>query len=1176
MSAHSALDRPPRLLLRFALYSAAAILLAGLGILGVVRHQAKGRGERDVRERAALAATLAEHHLRAADFARPVSSARARQLDEALAKLATGDVLRIKLWSRDGRVVYSTDHSLIGSRFALDEAEEVLAGARIVEVGNLNDEGGSGPNPKTVSAYVPARVESADKPVGVLELYADYGEVSAEVSSAVKSVAIALGLALLLLWGTLLPILRRVTDALEARNRSLSDALEEQRRAVAGRAEAEARYRGLVEQLPLVTYVDNLDWTSSAIYISPQAEDLLGYPTIAWLADPEFFAKILHPEDRERVLERHRESYAAGESFDDEYRLVAADGRTVWVQDHVMVVKNPAGKPTHAQGFLLDVTERKRAEVSLAGRHAELAALHETAVALLDQLDTAKVLELIVGRAGKLVGTEHCYVYTRDPDADDLVVRVGTGAFARNVGNRTPRGEGVAGRVWETRKAFAVPDYHAFAKKRPGFDGAPFHAVAGVPLFARREFVGVLGLALSEPERAFTDEELDLLARFAHLASLALENARLYDAVQASEEQFRTLVTNVPGAIFRCAVDSDWTMEYMTDVVEEITGHPASDFVANAVRTFTSVIHPEDRGLVDETVAASIREGRPYALEYRLFHRDGSERWVLERGQASPGQDGELALDGVLFDITESKHAEAERLELAAIVESSDDAIMSANLAGNFTSWNRGAERMFGYTAEEIIGRSVSVLTPPDRDGEALERMHEVLAGGHVTHYETVRKRKDGTLVDVAFTYSPVRAASGEMIAVSAIAQDIGERKRAEADLRESEAKFRAFVETTVDWVWATDAQAVTTYTNPATERIIGYTPAEILGRNFFELVHEDDREALAEHLRQLAAKRKGWKHLVIRLRHKDGSVRHVQSSGDPILSADGELVGWRGSDRDVTEELAARAERDRLLADAEEARHNLARQNQRLLELDRLKDEFIALVSHELRTPLTSIRGYLELLLEGEAGELNDEQRRFLGVVERNAHRLLHLVGDLLFLAQLEAGRLNLELGATDLGALASEAVEAARPLAEEKNITLTLATGPTPLLAGDHARLGQLFDNLLSNALKFTPSGGRVDVRVRSTKDGAVIEVRDTGLGIPAEEQKHLFERFFRSSIAAEQAIPGTGLGLAITKAIVDAHGGRIVVASDAGKGTTFKVMLPVGQAAAPARGNEEQVAL
>jgi signal transduction histidine kinase len=150
--------------------------------------------------------------------------------------------------------------------------------------------------------------------------------------------------------------------------------------------------------------------------------------------------------------------------------------------------------------------------------------------------------------------------------------------------------------------------------------------------------------------------------------------------------------------------------------------------------------------------------------------------------------------------------------------------------------------------------------------------------------------------------------------------------------------------------------------------------------------------------------------------------------------------------------------------------------------------------------------------------------------------------------------------MGAVDLAAVASESVETARPQAEAKEITLTLATGPVPLIAGDRARIAQLLDNLVSNAIKFTPEKGRVDVRVLTLKKQAVLEVRDSGMGIPAGEQAFLFDRFFRTSTATEQAIQGTGLGLAISKAIVEAHSGRITVASQQGAGTTFRVTLPL----------------
>ena len=210
--------------------------------------------------------------------------------------------------------------------------------------------------------------------------------------------------------------------------------------------------------------------------------------------------------------------------------------------------------------------------------------------------------------------------------------------------------------------------------------------------------------------------------------------------------------------------------------------------------------------------------------------------------------------------------------------------------------------------------------------------------------------------------------------------------------------------------------------------------------------------------------------------------------------------------------------------------------------------------MSHELRTPLTSISGYVELMIEGEAGSLNQEQLSFLGVVRRNADRLLRLVGDLLFAAQSDARQVEFERAPVDLLPLIMHAFEAARPAAADREIELALETESVGGLVGDAGRLGQMIDNLMSNALKFTPLGGTVSLRLSQRGETAQIEIADTGMGISDDDQQRLFERFFRTSAATEQAIQGTGLGLSIAAAIAEGHGGTIEVTSEVGRGTTF----------------------
>jgi PAS domain S-box-containing protein len=361
---------------------------------------------------------------------------------------------------------------------------------------------------------------------------------------------------------------------------------------------------------------------------------------------------------------------------------------------------------------------------------------------------------------------------------------------------------------------------------------------------------------------------------------------------------------------------------------------------------------------------------------------------------------------------------------------------------------------------------------------------------------------------------------------------------------------------------------------------LLGYTPEEWVAdpELFTKVLHNEDRNRVMGEIARAHASDAESFLSEYRLIARDGRVVWIHDESVTVRDERGRALYAQGYLIDITARRLAEMERERLLAaehsartEAERARRALTRQNadlvrlnDRLVELDRLKDEFVALVSHELRTPLTSIRGYLELIREGKAGRTTKRQDTFLEVMNRNSERLLRLVSDLLFVAQAESGKVTLELEAFDLGDLARDAVDATRPLAESKSIELTVEAKSDVNVSADRARVVQLLDNLLSNAVKFTPEGGRVDVVLSARNGHAVLEVADSGIGIPPAEQDRLFERFYRASTATAQAVPGTGLGLAIAKAIVEAHGGRIEVDSDEGVGATFRVELPARQRA------------
>ncbi len=359
-----------------------------------------------------------------------------------------------------------------------------------------------------------------------------------------------------------------------------------------------------------------------------------------------------------------------------------------------------------------------------------------------------------------------------------------------------------------------------------------------------------------------------------------------------------------------------------------------------------------------------------------------------------------------------------------------------------------------------------------------------------------------------------------------------------------------------------TDRDGVVRVWNPGAERMLGLPRADVVRARSITDFHapeelDGDAEpdgdparrtaarfaALVQEAREHGSDVRDWTYLTA-----DGRRLTVSVAITPRTDDDGEQAGWNFVGTDMTEIRAT----------------------------ERLKDQFVSLISHELRTPLSSILGYLELVMDDEDQPLTGEQRQYLTTVERNAQRLLRLVGDLLFTAQVDAGRFTLQPEDVDLTAIVRAAEETARVTAAARGVAVTVEAPEGGLtVRGDALRLGQACDNLVSNAVKFTPAGGRVTLRLaagwqddegRVTADErpgcrpvAALSVVDTGVGIPAGEQGRLFTSFFRASTARRNAVPGVGLGLTITKAITTAHGGTLDVVSTEGVGTTFTMTVP-----------------
>ena len=481
------------------------------------------------------------------------------------------------------------------------------------------------------------------------------------------------------------------------------------------------------------------------------------------------------------------------------------------------------------------------------------------------------------------------------------------------------------------------------------------------------------------------------------------------------------------------------------------------------------------------------------------------------------------------------------QLLLGAIVSSSDDAIIGKDLNGTVTLWNRSAERIFGYAAEEMIGQSIRRIIPPELQPEEDEVLEKVGSGEGVHHFETVRVTKEGRRVDISLTVSAIKTPDGRVIGASTIARDVTLTKQLERDARH----FAAIIASSDDAIISKTLDGIVLTWNAAAERLFGYTAEEILGHSVRILI-PDDRQHEADEVLSRVAGGQRLEHYETLRRKKDGTLVPVSLTISPILNGEGVVVGASKIARDITERVRADQEHRRILEIARGA--------------NRLKDEFLATLSHELRTPLNAIGGYARLMQVGLL--TGDKQRSAVDTIVRNASSLGQMIEDVLDVSRIVSGKVRLNVQPVEMSSVIREAVETAQPAADAKKIHLDVIVDPRgTLVSGDPDRLRQVLWNLCANAIKFTDKGGHVQVRLERVNSHIEATVSDNGIGISPDFLPHLFERFSQADAGAARLHGGLGLGLAICKHLIELQGGRILAYSDGpGRGSTFQIALPV----------------
>jgi PAS domain S-box-containing protein len=726
-------------------------------------------------------------------------------------------------------------------------------------------------------------------------------------------------------------------------------------------------------------------------------------------------------------------------------------------------------------------------------------------------------------------------------------------------------------------------------------------------------------LWLRDYARPIWDEKQARVVRIYGAAQDITDRRRAEEERNRIESDYIDFVENA--AVGLHWVASDGTILWTNQAELNLLGYTREEYIGHHIAEF----HVDQDAIKDILHRLSNKETLQ-GYEARLRHKDGSIRHVLINSNVRWDKGKFLHTRCFTRDITETKEAEEARYLLASIIESSDDAILSKSMEGTILSWNRGAERLYGYSAEEVKGRPVSMLMPPDRADDFPMIMQRLRRGERVEHYETERVRKDGAIIQISVTVSPIKNLAGEVIGASAIARDVSEQKQLEKEreqllARELDARRKA-----------EEAQKLTEEILAREEIARAEAEEAVYKQRVIQkgLIHLVDASAVLLSSLQVEAILPtvvnlakqvvtADAHAVWRFKPASGiwhlmasaglSEEYIKSTGTILTSTKPTAISQIIAE-DVTKEekLESRLEAYRaegiksmlvvplhirghdvgtigfyykqphrfdetevyiatalanIAASAigsAEMYEEQARLREDAQEASRAKDEFLAMVSHELRTPLNAIVGWAGMLRTGRVDKQTTE--RAVETIERNARSQAKLIEDLLDISRIITGKLRLNIQPVELSSIVEAAVDVVRPAAAAKDVRIQAVLDPEAgPVSGDPERLQQIIWNLLSNAVRFTPRQGRVQVRLQRLNSQVEIAVSDTGQGINAEFLPFVFDRFRQADSSFTRSHGGLGLGLSIARHLVELHGGTIsAYSAGEGQGATFTVQFPL----------------
>ncbi len=932
----------------------------------------------------------------------------------------------------------------------------------------------------------------------------------------------------------LLDILARQAADLLERHQADEQFREHERRLRA----SEQQLRAIIETTPECVKLVAADGTLQQM--NPAGLEMVEAESADTVAGKSIYS-VIAPEHRESFRE-FNEAVCGGRSGMLEFDIIGLRGTRRHMETQAVPLVNPDGRVSQL-ALTRDVTERKRQEklesaqrrvLELITADAPLAEVLESLVRSIEEQSDSGLLASVllldpVGRRLRHGAAPSLpAAYNRAIDGVAIGPCVGSCGTAAYLGQPVHVSDIATDPLWAEFCELALS--HGLA------------ACSSTPIFSRDgEVLGTFAVYYRQP-RVVDERDLQLIDTMSRTASIAIERKLAQDALRESEERFRAFTNTTFDVVYR--MSADWL---------ELRQLRGQEFIADTLEPSRSwidaYIHPDDQKLVWDTIQDAIANKTVFELEHRVIRVDGTLGWTHSRAIPLLNDQGEIEeWFGAATDVTVRREAlEAQKRNaetFAALIEQSPLGIYVVDSQFRIAIVSAGSEPAF-RNVQPVIGRDfgevMHTIWPPSFANEAIAIFRHTLETGepYVSPGLTETRKDVGDVESYEWQVNRVMLADGQYGAVCYYFDTTRLQQAAQA-LRDSEERFRMLADNMDQLAWTCDELGNVTWYNQRWLDYTGLTFEEMRDWGWKAVHHPDHVDRVVASVTHSRNSGEVWDD-TFPLRGRDGEYRWFLSRAIPIRDADGNIVRWFGTNTDVTELRALQ---------------------ESLRDADRRKDEFLATLAHELRNPLAPIRTGLELMrLIQDEPEAMEETR---ATMERQTQQLITLVDDLLDVSRITRGKLDLRKCRVSLSDVIQSAVEASRPFIDDAGHQLTVVPCDSQIhLDADPHRLAQVVSNLLNNASKYTPDGGRIRLSCESSNGSVAISVEDNGIGIPADMRDCIFEMFAQIDRPMEKGYTGLGIGLTLVKRLVEMHGGSIDVHSEgAGQGSRFRVTLPIVQ--------------